>query len=360
AHAPAPRLRRAQALPAAPSPRRPRRRRPAGRGGRARREGLPRRAAVPALLRRSPARADDRPRRTGPRQARRLAAAAAAGPGAHDRLRRGRHREDAVARPRRHARGVGAHALPRPHDRLREQPGRLRHGLPVLRHRAGRADPQPVDRRDRRAGGGCLAHGVGAGRTRQQRRLHGHGGAARQLQARRRRGAPDHRARAARHRDRPAQRRGLDRRAGARDAQAHRRGPAGHAGAVAARPRRRAARHAGPGQHPLAGARGARGGVRLHPPDGPAPVDRVRADPRRERPAVAGRPAGQAAGRQAGARQPHPAQPDAGLAVGRLAEGGRAGVRAAAARRRRQRHRPRHPRPRDRRRLRPAVRRGGV
>ena len=33
---------------------------------------------------------------------------------------------------------------PRPGHRLRLQPGRLRHGLPVLRHRPGRADPQPV------------------------------------------------------------------------------------------------------------------------------------------------------------------------------------------------------------------------
>ena len=56
--------------------------------------------------------------------------------GPHDRLRRGRDREDAVARPRRHARRVGAHALRRPHHRLREQPGRLRHGVPVLRDRA--------------------------------------------------------------------------------------------------------------------------------------------------------------------------------------------------------------------------------
>ena len=36
--------------------------------------------------------------------------------------------------------------------RVRLQPGRLRHGLPVLRDRPGRPDPQPVHRRDRRAG----------------------------------------------------------------------------------------------------------------------------------------------------------------------------------------------------------------
>ena len=45
---------------------------------------------------------------------------------------------------------------------------------------------------------------------------------------------------------------------------------------------------------------------------GPARVHRVRDDPGRERPAVAGGPAGPAAGRPAGACQPDPAQPDAG------------------------------------------------
>ena len=44
---------------------------------------------------------------------------------------------------------------------------------------------------------------------------------------------------------------------------ARRRGPPGHARAVAARARRRAARRAGPGQHPLEGRRGPRGGLEL-------------------------------------------------------------------------------------------------
>ena len=52
-----------------------------------------------------------------------------------------------MARARRHARRVGAHGLPGPGHGLRLQPGRLRHGVPVLRHRAGRAAAQPVDRR---------------------------------------------------------------------------------------------------------------------------------------------------------------------------------------------------------------------
>ena len=56
-------------------------------------------------------------------------------------------------RLRRGAGGERADALPGPGHGLRVQPGRLRDGLPVLRDRPGRADPQPVHRRDRRAGG---------------------------------------------------------------------------------------------------------------------------------------------------------------------------------------------------------------
>src|SRR3712207_7493964 len=43
--------------------------------------------------------------------------------------------QDPVARARRHARRVGADGLPGPGDGVRVQPGRLRHGLPVLRDR---------------------------------------------------------------------------------------------------------------------------------------------------------------------------------------------------------------------------------
>ena len=68
--------------------------------------------------------------------------------------------------------------------------------------------------------------------------------------------------------------------------------------------------------------------------DGASRVDRVRDDQGRERPAVASRPARAAAGRQAGPREPHPAQPDAGQPLGRQPEAGRAGVRPAVARRR--------------------------
>ena len=105
----------------------------------------------------------------GPRQAaRRRAAAPAAHRGAAPRDRRRDDPQDAVAPARRHARRERADALPGParqpraDHRLRLEPGRLRHGLPVLRHRPGRPDPQPVHRRDRRPG----ARGRGTRRAR--------------------------------------------------------------------------------------------------------------------------------------------------------------------------------------------------
>ena len=58
--------------------------------------------------------------------------------------------QDAVEALRRIARRVGADALQGPRHDLHLQPGRLRHGLPVLRHRPGRPATQHVDRRDRR------------------------------------------------------------------------------------------------------------------------------------------------------------------------------------------------------------------
>ena len=59
----------------------------------------------------------------------------------------------------------------------------------------------------------------------------------------------------------------------------------------------------------------------------PPGFDRVRDDRRRQRPALAGRGAGAPARRPAGARQPDPAQPDAGLAVDRLHAGRDPGLR---------------------------------
>ncbi len=64
--------------------------------------------------------------------------------------------------------------------------GRLRHGLPVLRHRPGRSAAQPQHGRDRRPGaGGVRVAGRGRPSRRprppRQRRVHGHGRAAGQL-----------------------------------------------------------------------------------------------------------------------------------------------------------------------------------
>ena len=93
----------------------------------------------------------------------------AADPADADRAARRRRRPDdevRVAPARRRHRRVGAHALPQPRHDLHLEPGRLRHELPVLRDRPGRAHPQHVGRRDRRAGrlGGPRAAARRAGR----------------------------------------------------------------------------------------------------------------------------------------------------------------------------------------------------
>ena len=132
-----------------------------GRGGRARREAVPGRPAVPALLpaagRTGPSSMTDLPA-AGPGPARPGAAAAAAdrGPARRDRPRD--HPQDAVEAARRHPGRERADALPGPAHRLHLQPGRLRHGLPVLRHRPGRPaaatcpPPRSSSRRSRRPG----------------------------------------------------------------------------------------------------------------------------------------------------------------------------------------------------------------
>ena len=168
-----------------------------------------------------------------------------------------------------------------------------------------------------------------------EHRVHGHGRAAGQLQPGARGGSPDHRGAAERLRHLGAFGDGVDGRSRPRDPQAGRRAARGHAGAVAACSRRRAPRHPGAGEQPVEGLRGARRRPLLRRRDGSAGIDRVRVDPRRQRPAVAGRPTRQAAARRAGAagaRQPHSAEPDAGQRVGRQPQGRRAGVRQAGAR----------------------------
>ena len=157
-----------------------------------------------------------------------------------------------------------------------------------------------------------------------QRRVHGHGRAAGQLQPGGRRRPPDHRARARTGSGSP------------RAASPSRRSascPRSTSSPPRACPSRSRSRctppttscatpscpstRGGRSAEVLAAARRYADGHRA------AGVDRVRADPRRQRPAVARRPARQGAAAadrgQAGARQPHPAQPDAGQRVGRLA-----------------------------------------
>ena len=188
---------------------------------------------------------------------------------------RRRRRDDQVglAAARRRHRRVGAHALPQPRHHLHLQPGRLRHELPLLRHRPGGPDPQHVGRRDRRAGRVCrarslrrrralpageLRRGPRGAAARVQRRVHGHGRGAGQLQGGDRRDPAADRPGARRARHVGARHHHVDRRPGPGHRQARRRGHPGDPGPVAARPRRRAAQRAGADQHPLEGRRGAR------------------------------------------------------------------------------------------------------
>ena len=158
----------------------------------------------------------------------------------HRRDRARRHDvEVAVVVPtRRRADRDRAHAVSRAGHGVRVVPGRVRDGLHLLRHRPGRLRATPRRRRDRRAGRARRARVAPTG---QQRRLHGHGRAARQLRPdlgrgrthpRRPRalGPPHHRQHRRRRPRHPAPRT---------------RGPSGDARGVAARGHRRRARRAG-------------------------------------------------------------------------------------------------------------------
>ncbi|CAK7280628.1 23S rRNA (Adenine(2503)-C(2))-methyltransferase @ tRNA (Adenine(37)-C(2))-methyltransferase [Streptomyces misionensis JCM 4497] len=286
-------------------------------------------------------------------------AARGAVPGADDRRpasvdRRGHHPQDAVEAVRRHPRGVRADAVPGPGDHVHQLAGGVRDELPVLRDRAGGAGPEPVHRGDRPPDRGRDARAARRGGARRaraavQHRLHGDGGAARQLQAGRRSHPRAHRSGAGRARAVAARDHRLHRRAGAGHPPVRRRGlqvPAGH---LAARPRRRAARHPGPREHAVEGARGAGRRVRVRREERAPAVDRVRAHPRHQRPGLARRPARPAAQGPARACEPHSAEPHSGLEVDRLPAGGREGLRRGDRRARCARHHPGHPRTGDRR-----------
>ena len=85
-------------------------------------------------------RRDDRPARRAPSASDRLAPAGTDRAGPHGRRRRGDGQVAVRTRRRRPGRDR-ADGLPRPGHGVRLQPGRLRHGLPVLRHRPGRVHP---------------------------------------------------------------------------------------------------------------------------------------------------------------------------------------------------------------------------
>ncbi len=168
-------------------------------------------------------------------------------PGRRVHRRRRRHGEVAVRPGRRRPGRDRPDALPRPHHRLRVEPGRVRHGLRVLRHRPGRVPAPAHHRRDRRAG---RAGGPPFPRRRsppRQRRVHGHGRAARQPRQRVARG----RAAARRRGAVGASPHDLDGRHGPRHPAPGRERPAGEPGRVAPRRQRRPPRRARPDQQAL-------------------------------------------------------------------------------------------------------------
>ena len=139
---------------ASAAPGRPRPRRAQGCGGSVGAQGVSGQAAVDSLLRATcgVAPGDDRPAEGHPRRPGGQAVAPAAHP---DPDPDGRQRQDdqvGVAAARWRPGRERAHALPQTGHDLRLQPGRLRHELPVLRHRPRGADPQHVNGRDRRTG----------------------------------------------------------------------------------------------------------------------------------------------------------------------------------------------------------------
>ena len=140
---------------------------------------------------------------------------------------------------------------------------------------------------------------------------------------------------------------GVDGRPGAGHPQTRRRATRGHAGIVTARSRRRVTRHPGAGQQPVEDQRSARRGPLLRRADRSTSIGGIRADSRRQRPALARGPAGQAAAPRtgpAGARERHSAEPDTRQRLGRQPEICAAGVRSTGPRQRRALHGARHPR----------------
>ncbi|CAA9551544.1 MAG: 23S rRNA (adenine(2503)-C(2))-methyltransferase @ tRNA (adenine(37)-C(2))-methyltransferase, partial [uncultured Thermomicrobiales bacterium] len=280
------------------------------------------------------------------------------GDGSDPLSRRRRDPEDPVPHRRRRTGRDGPHALPGPGDRLRLLPGRLRGRVRLLRDRARRPDPQPLGRRDGRAGGGGGAAGTGARPIADQPRDDGDGRTAPQL----RRDDED-----GRHPPRPGGNEPwgpadhhFDLRRGAPDRRAGRGAVAGQPGRLPPRPDRRPARPTRAHQPALPGY-GTDGGLQpLYRADRAARLLRVRADAGDQRRRRDGAGVGGVAARRAVPRQHHPAQPRRRPP---LRAAGRGWDRAV----RRDPPRGRHPDDRallagagDRRRLRPAPSEGGA
>ena len=184
--------------------------------------------------------------------------------------RRRTHRQVAVQGTRRRRHRVGADGVPVPGDAVHLEPGGVRHGLHLLRHRAVRVRAAPVGGRDRRPG--RLRQGPPQGpsdarfaRAPRQRGVHGHGRAAGQLRP----GARGDPAHGGGHGHVGPQHHGVHGRLPARDAETGRGTVAGHPGPQPPRRRRRPARAPGAVEPPLPDRRPDRRRRRLPAHQGP-------------------------------------------------------------------------------------------
>ena len=239
--------------------------------------------------------------------------------------RPGADHQVAVVAGRRHPGGDGADGVRRPGHRLRVHPGRVRHGLPVLRHRAGRVPTAPHRRRDRRTGGGGHAGRPTASTV--ERGVHGDGRAAGQLRP----GVGGRRPAARRHGSVRPPPDLVD--GGTRPGHP----PAGHRvtarepGRVAARGQRRVARRAGPDQPALPAGPAGPGVCRLRGRQRAPVVDRVGHDRRGQRQWQRRRGAGCVRPPAGCPREPHSVEPDTGVRRGGLTGDARSAASATSS-----------------------------
>ncbi len=239
---------------------------------------------------------------------------------------------------------------------MREQPGRLRGRLPVLRDGGAGVRARSLRRGDRRPGPACPPQARPQEPSPHESRVHGDGRAAPQHRGRARGDRRPHRS--CPLRPRRAACHGLHVGGRARHGAHQRAAAAVDAGRVAACGTEPAPRPPRPAEPALAGGTGRGCRARVRPADPPARELRVRADRRDQRHAGGRRGAGRAPSRDGRPRQLHPDEPGRPHPVAGEQPGAHRRVRRAGGRGRDRRHGAAQPRSGGRGGLRPA--RGGA